>query len=80
MGNTDSGVQRAEQLCGGHEHMAEKAETALRWAGSRKWGKGDVIAGADEDLDMGLKGQQDQWDQALSHLKAAAPATFPTRM
>lgn len=30
--------------------------------------------------DVGMKGWQDQWDQALSRLKAAAPATFLPRM
>ena len=42
MENTDSGVQRAEQLCGGHEDTGEKAETALRRAGSRTWAKADA--------------------------------------
>ena len=53
MENTDSGVQRAEQLCGEHEDTGEKAETALRRAGSRTRAKADVTAGADGDSDAG---------------------------
>ena len=34
--------------------MGEKAETALRWAGTITWGKGnDVITGGYEDLGCG---------------------------
>lgn len=76
MENTDSGVQRAEQLCGGHEDTGEKAETALRRAGSRTWAKADVTAGADGRFGCGLTGQQDQWDQLLPTLKLLLPLPF----